>query len=648
MTTTGPASILVRIVGILVFVLAYVLVRPAIAGEIGAAWLTVIDRLAPAALVLPAALWDRWFDEHRRTSRATGLGIAAVAAIPIVVQMVMSGTVLGIELMPQTELAANLIAFVIAIYVAGSSFIQRPAHRAGAYKRAERATFGSGQLATSEHIKELLSCKVGIPLGVWKPSGEILRWDRQGTVLTVAPSRAGKGLSSVVPACIEWPGGMVVLDPKGQNFAIAAVARELLGHQVAVLNPFDIPAVDVVGAQWNPFDLIEGADGPNFQEAVENIADAIVVHDDTDKTHFHDTAKVMIAGVIAFVAVDKKGTERNLRSVYEMFMAPPATFNQWADKMIMSADLAAGLPQKAGSVWARTAKEERGSIYSTCVRQVSFLSNRRMQHFFARSTFSMAAVASGQVDVFACLPSDTSSQYHRFYRLVVGSAIAAMVRARTKPKCDVLFLLDEMSVLGRMDRLLNREGAGAVTWGGDYGIKVWGILQSPAQLEAAYGRDGAKIWRSNLAVLQVFGVSKADKETSEEIAALLGETTIEVRSQSRSVGSNTRGLELLGGASSGLNQSLSDQRRLVVTADELRRLPQSAVILLMRDVEFPVRADRMRYFERPEWAWRFGMNPYFDGHQANAIDVRPRHPPAPGASPAGAAEDTSAAGGASR
>src|SRR5207248_830258 len=44
-------------------------------------------------------------------------------------------------------------------------------------------------------------------------------------VTLVSGSRGGKGTSFMIPAAIEWPGSLVVLDPKGENATITAARR---------------------------------------------------------------------------------------------------------------------------------------------------------------------------------------------------------------------------------------------------------------------------------------------------------------------------------------------------------------------------------------------------------------------------------------
>jgi type IV secretion system protein VirD4 len=89
----------------------------------------------------------------------------------------------------------------------------------------------------------------------WEHNGGVLLGTRQGRtigwkddrhLLTIAGSRAGKGVSLIIPNLIFYEGSAVVVDPKGENAARTARQRGKgplaggtgLGQDVYVLDPF--------------------------------------------------------------------------------------------------------------------------------------------------------------------------------------------------------------------------------------------------------------------------------------------------------------------------------------------------------------------------------------------------------------------------
>lgn len=57
-------------------------------------------------------------------------------------------------------------------------------------------------------------------------------WDdgAEGHLMTIAPTGAGKGVSASIPACLTWQGPLIVIDPKGEHYAVTARRRREAVH----------------------------------------------------------------------------------------------------------------------------------------------------------------------------------------------------------------------------------------------------------------------------------------------------------------------------------------------------------------------------------------------------------------------------------
>ncbi|MCA1288115.1 type IV secretory system conjugative DNA transfer family protein [Salipiger bermudensis] len=62
----------------------------------------------------------------------------------------------------------------------------------------------------------------------------------EGHLMTIAPTGAGKGVSCVVPAALRHGGDLVVMDPKGENYAVTARRRREMGQKVHLIDPFGV------------------------------------------------------------------------------------------------------------------------------------------------------------------------------------------------------------------------------------------------------------------------------------------------------------------------------------------------------------------------------------------------------------------------
>lgn len=78
-------------------------------------------------------------------------------------------------------------------------------------------------LAFEEVMQDEWSGKGGLLLGV--RGGRVIGWKDDRHLLTIAGSRAGKGVSVIIPNLIFYEGSAVIIDPKGENAARTAGRR---------------------------------------------------------------------------------------------------------------------------------------------------------------------------------------------------------------------------------------------------------------------------------------------------------------------------------------------------------------------------------------------------------------------------------------
>ena len=85
--------------------------------------------------------------------------------------------------------------------------------------RRKPTTFGSAEWATLAHLQENnLTGEKGFRLGASrKRQSYPLHYAGDRHLLTVAPTRSGKGVSSIIPNLLTYQGSVIVIDPKGEN-----------------------------------------------------------------------------------------------------------------------------------------------------------------------------------------------------------------------------------------------------------------------------------------------------------------------------------------------------------------------------------------------------------------------------------------------
>ncbi|MFC6463307.1 type IV secretory system conjugative DNA transfer family protein [Paracoccus aerius] len=110
---------------------------------------------------------------------------------------------------------------------------------------------------------------------------------------------------------------MVVLDIKGENFAVTRRHRQSLGRQVVVLNPFGV--IEDSADQFNPLDYIRPHE---LSRDIPLLADGLVRPEKGDGAHFAEMARELVAGAIEVVVTQEEPEHRTLVRVADLLLAP--------------------------------------------------------------------------------------------------------------------------------------------------------------------------------------------------------------------------------------------------------------------------------------------------------------------------------------
>lgn len=422
-----------------------------------------------------------------------------------------------------------------------------------------------------------------------------------GHVLTCAPTGSGKGIGAVIPTLLEYPGSAVVLDIKGENYAVTARARKALGQAVYLVDPFGVTG----GPQgcFNPLDTLD-LSHPDVVGQASALVDALVVtgsNQDDNSAHFNDSAKDLIRGVMVYVASFSDAARRNLGEVRRLLTLPLASeasdqreslMDHLADMSSDSA-LAFGIPARcANGFMSKDAKEASG-VHSTALRHTSFLDDPRIEAALSRSDFRFSDLKRQEMTVFVVMPPDRLAAQSRFMRVLVGAALSAITATNDKPRFNVLFLLDEFAQLGRMPAI---EDAISLVRG--YGARFWLFVQDLSQLKGVYPK-----WQTFLAnsAKQFYGT--ADFESAKYISDMLGQSTIEFKTFGDSASSSMQG------GSSGTSTSQQLKARSLLTPDEVMRQGPNRPIVLIQG-ERPYILARLNYLTDSDYIGLADPNPF--------------------------------------
>ncbi|WP_208347469.1 type IV secretory system conjugative DNA transfer family protein [Pseudaestuariivita rosea] len=466
--------------------------------------------------------------------------------------------------------------------------------RTGLTKLAETPnTFGSSRWATTEDLTQNdIFGDEGICIGERYHEGDeaiqLLSYKGERHLLTVAPTRSGKGATQIIPNLLTYEGSALVIDPKGENARTTAQCRKDMGQDVHIVDPWGVTAVPgIETSQFNPLDWLDITD-VDITENAMLLADALVVGDNHSDSFWNEEARALLQGLILYVATAKEEDgRRTLSRVRQLLLLEPKAAQDLYQKMAKSLH---HIVASTGMRCIQKDPELLSNVLATTQAQTHFLDSSRLQENLSQSSFRFEDLKSKPMTIYLVLPADRLNAFGRWLRLLVQQAITVNARdVDNIPKPAVLFILDEFAALGRLTMVEQAYGLMA-----GFGIQLWGIVQDLNQLERIYDK-GWQSFISNAGMINYFGSS--DKMTAEYFSALCGEKTVWTFSTavSRAIGRSSGS----GGGSSSDTTTTSDthaaaQRKLIYP-DELMRLGSNQQLILIENVH-PIIAQRTEWF----------------------------------------------------
>ncbi|MEL6859996.1 MAG: type IV secretory system conjugative DNA transfer family protein [Pseudomonadota bacterium] len=448
---------------------------------------------------------------------------------------------------------------------------------------------GSARFASRKELKKHQGGD-GLLIGRNPGTGQLLRYDGPAHLITLAPTRAGKGVGTVIPNLLAVDRSVLVIDPKGENARIAGEARQRFGT-IHVLDPFEVSGHPP--ACYNPLDRLT-PDSLDLGEDAASLTEALVMEPPGQVTeaHWNEEAKAILGGLIMFCVCHEDWDRRSLATVREYLTLPPEKLRALLELM-QDSDEAGGLIARAANRFLGKADREAASVLSNAQRHTHFLDSPRIAKCLARSDFAFSDLRHRITSVFLVLPPNRMDAYSRWLRLLVSQALQDIARdaeafvgaqgASQRLSTPTLFLLDEFAALGRLEPVERAMGLMA-----GYGLQLWPILQDMSQLKDLYG-DRANTFIANAGVQQVFGVN--DFETAKWLSQMIGQETAGFQTDSFKPGDGPSFSNNLTG-------------RDLLTPDEIMQMPPDIQLLRIQGQPSAL-AQKLRFYADPEFKGLF-------------------------------------------
>lgn len=437
-------------------------------------------------------------------------------------------------------------------------------------------THGSARWATTEEMKKANLWENTNSRSLRLPGNLYL--NESGHVLTVAPTRSGKGVTQLVPSLL-WQdhNSVVVIDPKGENAAITARRRSEFSD-VVLFNPWNLH--DLGCDSINPFDVLDPED-QYVVDYIDLVAQLIVPSEGGQQAHWTERARQMITGLMLYLIFHLPAEKRNPLTLRSLLRQSP---DDWAAMLqfMKASDKAGGLVAEAGNEIAGYGDNEMASVRSTAQRATDVFKGPAMQDALTTSSIDVRQITTDQVAIYLMIPADKLDTHHRITRLLIGLLMQSPIKHQGSRR--VVFYLDEFASLGHLEIV----ETGFAQFAG-YGVTLWPFVQDISQLQRHYPKG----WQSLIANSEIsIFLPNNDQATNEYVSKRCGQMT--QGSSSYNEGAKTR--------------TVSSTGRPLVTPDEFANLNEyigwdsddiTAMIFKRGMRPRPWAADP--YFDGPDW-----------------------------------------------
>jgi type IV secretion system protein VirD4 len=465
--------------------------------------------------------------------------------------------------------------------------------------RKQKDIHGTARWAETRDVKEsgLLS-ETGVVVGGWptRKGVKMLRHDGPEHVLAFAPTRSGKGVGLVLPTLLSWEDSALVLDIKGENYALTAGWRAGQGQRIY---RFD-PAADRGSVKYNP--LAEVRIGTDHEIAdCQNIAIMIIDPDGTGLKDFwmqegygwlctailhvlyrikkSENRTATLADVRAFMSI---GDDEDPKSISEQAVAAAAkaafkqkdgeeddSFDRLLKDMeryehgreVVNDEVRLGAARMR-----KRSSNERSGVHSTGTSQLALYSDPIVARNISESDFRITDLMNGDkpATLYIVIPPSDIARLRPLVRILLNQFLTRLTshmafeggRSVKHYQFRMLLMLDEFTSVGKLEIFEK-----AIAFMAGYGLKAFVIVQDLTQLQKAYGREQSIV--SNCHVRIAYAPNTM--ETARVLSDMAGKTTL--------VQKKTSASHTTGKIGTNYSETLMEVARPLLTPDECMSLP---------------------------------------------------------------------------
>lgn len=302
-----------------------------------------------------------------------------------------------------------------------------------------------------------------------------------------------------------------------------------------------------------------------------------------ENSYFYDSAEGLLTATILLVAEFCKPEERHIVSVYKIIqelLAPSGQKGKNQFQQLM--DL---LPENHKAKWfagaaLNTSEQSMASVMSTALSRLNaFLDSELEQILCFDTEIDAERFCKEKSAIFIVMPEENPNTFfmvsliiQQLYREIL--AVADENGGKLKNRC--VFFCDEFGTLPKIESAEMMFSASR-----SRRLQIVPIIQSFAQLEQNYGKEGADVIIDNTQ-LTIFGGFAPNSTSAEVLSKSLGSRTVMSGSVSKSKNDPSQSLQMI--------------ERPLMTPDELKSLPKGTFVV-MKTGFYPMRVKLKLFFK---------------------------------------------------
>ena len=323
--------------------------------------------------------------------------------------------------------------------------------------------------------------------------------------------------------------------------------------------------------------ILSGMEGGNFGQ----------------NAYFYDAAEGLLTASILLVSEFCNPKERHIVSVFKIIqelLSPGKGRNRNQFQALMEK-----LPADHKAKWfagaaLNTAEQSMASVMSTALSRLNAFLDSELETILCNDTeLDAERFCNNKSAIFIIMPEEDNSKYFMVSLLIqqlYREILAVADENGGKLKNRVVFYCDEFGTLPKIESAEMMFSASR-----SRRVSIVPIIQSFAQLEKNYGKEGAEIIIDNTQ-LTVFGGFAPNSESAQTLSKSLGSRTILSGSVSQSKNDPSRSLQMM--------------ERPLMTPDELKALPKGTFIVTKTGF-YPMKVKLKLFFK---WGIQFEKQPY--------------------------------------